>query len=187
MALTDIIQTLLEQAQQNAAKITAQIETDKKNIKAQYDADEKTVMAEIDAKKTDGQVRLNRETQALVAKEKRKFALDAKSRIMKKSLELFYESLVNLSDADYKTLLSALIAHMQLRGTGVVYAPAKRLALTSEVLPSGFQAQASDELTGGIIIEQGKAQIDARFKNLVYSQFKTEIEAFFAQKLNLID
>jgi vacuolar-type H+-ATPase subunit E/Vma4 len=186
MALTDIIQQLLEKAHKDAEAIAAETDVQKQIICTEYEPQEKKLMAEIDTKKKEGKEKLVRETNAFMAKENRKHNLQAKSQVMAKALEMFYEYLITLSDADYKSLMTGLVSLMNLSGSGVFYVPENRLTITTDIVPSGFQVQASEDLKGGAIIQQGNAQIDARFKNLVYSEFKTEFEAFFAQKLNLI-
>ena len=186
MALTDIIQQLLEKAQHEAENIASQTQTLKNEIKSTYEAEKKNILAEIDEKKNLDQARITRETNATISKEKRKHTLAAKSKIMKQSLEFFYNSLINLNDKDYKELMQTLVTQMNLSGSGIFHVPSKRIAVTSEFVPKGFQVQASDELKGGAMIQQGNAHIDVRFFNLVYSEFKTEIESFFAKKLDLI-
>lgn len=186
MALTDIIQQLLEKAHKDAEEVAAQTKEQKLLIQAQYKVEEQAITTEINEKKQNGLIRLSRESKASTAKEQRKHTLEAKSKVMKKALEMFYNYLIGLPDADYKKIMTALVNNMNLSGSGIFHAPANRLAITSDIAPNGFNVQVSTELKGGAMIEQGKAHIDIRFKNLIQSEFKTEIEAFFAQKLKLI-
>lgn len=186
MALTDIIQQLLDQAQKDVGSIASSLESEKQSLAGLLLLEEEADLLAISDQKCDHLAHLDRETGVVVAKEKRRHSLLIKSRVMKKALHDFYEALVALDDSAYKKIMEALVLRMELKGSGVFFVPESRKSVSALVVPAGFQIQTSKDIRGGAMIKQGEAMVDIRFYNLVYSEFKTEFESFFAQKLDLI-
>ncbi|PID70353.1 hypothetical protein CSB37_03130 [bacterium DOLZORAL124_38_8] len=183
MALQDILKKVLEEASKKVSAIELETKEEISLIQSQIEALEKE---ELDALKEEHAARLlsvkeNSETNS--RRKQKQIELAAKCSVLESALDSFYAYLVELSDNEYESILKVLASGIE--GSGKVLVPANRLAVTKNVL-NGFEIEESSDIKGGFIFKGDSLSVDNSFKNIVYSEYKTAIESFFAPKLGLI-
>lgn len=184
MALQDIFQTVLHQARQTAESVQKDAEKEKEVLNEESAAAAKEGSKLLDERKEQALERLNLETNAMASRKVKIAHLNAKNAVIKVAMDKFYDHLVNLPEAEYKKVLTTVVGSLSLSGKGKAIAPKNRTTVTATVLPSGYEVVAGD-VAGGLLIEDDGAVIDSSFKNLIFSEFKADLESFFAGELDL--
>ncbi len=100
-------------------------------------------------------------------------------------MEKLCESLENADDKLYSSVLEKLFAKFPF-STGKVVVPTKRLSITEKFISSGFEVEPSEEIGGGFLAYTDGAEVDCTFRTLIFSEFASELGAYFAEKLKLL-
>lgn len=184
MALQDILQKILDEASAEVVRIEEETRNEEQVLEAESAETLASEQAELVEKQTTAAETLERKTSTMARRETKKQILAAKHAVISNALDKFVAHLENLKDDAYGKLIEKLCS--QLTGTGKLLAPKKRVAITKKFAPKGFDVVECDTVTGGFLVKLPTAEIDNSFTNLVHSEFRNEVEEFFAQKLNLI-
>jgi vacuolar-type H+-ATPase subunit E/Vma4 len=185
MALKDILQKILDEASVEVSRIEDELKDEKKKLDAESKELEVQEMKLVDEKKSSALESLDRKTAAMARRETKKLLLSAKHTVMTAALEKFHEHLCELDDGAYGKILEKLFAKVS-DVDGKILAPKNRVDITKKFAPSGADVVADDSVVGGFVMQSATAEVDNSFQNLVYSEFRNEVEIFFAQKLGLI-
>ncbi len=184
MALQDILQKILDEAAGEVKNLEAAMDGEKKQLKSEADEQTATLLEALAAKKAEALGSIEAKTNAMARRDSKTRQQEARRNVITMAMEKFLEHLVALSDDQYAKVLEKLFT--PITGEGTIYAPKARVAVTKKVAPKGFSVEATEEIKGGFIAKFAKAEVDCSFESVVFSEFRNEIESFFAQKLNLI-
>ncbi len=185
MALQDILQKIIDEANADAARIQDELKVEQKKLEEQAKADE---AQELDRLKENAQTAIasvERKTDAMVRRENQKLMLQAKHAVISEALEKLWSHLCDLSDDKYSDLLKVLLSKVTAT-SGTILTPKNRLDLTKKVAPNGFDVKEDANLKGGIVIRTDKSEIDNSFRTIVFSEFRVELEMVLAQKLGFV-
>lgn len=184
MALQDILQKILDEAAIEVKKIDDELAEEKKQLKAEFDQQTATSLETLSEKKAEALASLETKTNAMARRDSKSQLQQARRTVISRAMVDFHEKLVALPDAEYQKVIEPLLAH--LSGEGTLFVPKTRVELTKKVAPKGFVVEASDDIVGGFVAKLENSEVDCSFHSLVFSEYRNEIESFFAQKLNLI-
>lgn len=184
MALQDILQKILEEATSEIKALDDTLTEDKKQFRIEADKETALALELIAGKKADALASVETKTNAVARRDVKTAIQQARRNVISSAMEQFHNHLVALPDAEYQKVLEKLMD--SLSGEGTLFVPKARVELTKKVAPKGFSVEVSEDISGGFLAKLPKAEVDCSFYSLVFSEFKNEIESFFAQKLNLI-
>lgn len=184
MALQDILQKILDEAAVEAKKIDDSLAVEKKELKSEADKQTAELLEEQASKKADALNSIEAKTNAMARRDAKSRQQEARRNVITEAMEKFLEHLVALSDDQYAQVLEKLFA--PITGEGTVFVPKARVAVTKKVAPKSFSVEETEDIKGGFIAKMANAEVDCSFESLVFSEYRNEIESFFAQKLNLI-
>lgn len=184
MALQDILKKVLEDAAKKVTAIEAEAKIEVANIQKQIETTETEELTTLKEEHALALESIEEGTISTARREQKKFQLAAKCEVLEMALANFYTHLVELSDAEYEKVITALFAG--INETGTIIVPTKRLEVSKKVAPKGSTVEGSEDIAGGFLFKTEAMTVDNSFKNVVYSEYKTTIEGFFAQKLELI-
>lgn len=184
MALQDILQKILEEVTSEIKTLDTALLEEKKQLRKESDKKTTLSLAAIAQKKSDALSSIEKKTNAVARRDVKTKLQQTRRSIISTAMEQFHDHLVALPDAQYQEILEKLIK--PLSGGGVLFVPKKRIEITKKVAPKGFSVETSENIVGGFLAKLPKAEADCSFHSLIFSEFRNEIESFFAQKLNLI-
>ncbi|MCF7846633.1 MAG: V-type ATP synthase subunit E [Candidatus Gracilibacteria bacterium] len=185
MALQDILHKILDEAAEEVKRIEQETQNEKKTLEQESKAQEVQEKKEVEARKVSAIESLERKTEAMARREAKKQLLGAKHRIITTAMEKFHSHFCGLKEDAYGEILKQLFAKVENK-KGIVLAPKDRVELTKKHAPSALEVRADDAVKGGFVVQYGTSEVDNSFHNLVYSEFRNDVETFFAQKLGLI-
>lgn len=185
MALQDILQKILQEAKKQVSEIEKDFQSVAEKLKEESKEMEASAIADLNDRKSKTLEKLTLETETMANREKKKILLGAKNELIEKSLQALLNHLTSLSDKDYTTVLSKMIEGIDL-SEGELRAPSAKAGLLESVAPSGFSVKKDDTVSSGFVFVSKGVEIDNTFENLVFSEFRSDLESFFAQKLALI-
>ena len=70
--------------------------------------------------------------------------------------------------------------------SGKVLAPVNRVEVTKKYVPSDFEVSSSDKVEGGFIFQSGRMEVDNSFRNLILSEYRSDLTTYFAEQLKLV-
>jgi vacuolar-type H+-ATPase subunit E/Vma4 len=184
MALQDILQKILDEAVNEVKILDDELLEEKKQLKVESGKETAAVLATLAEKKEDALRAVVVKTNAIARRDVKTRIQQARRNVISVAMEKFHEHLVKLPDANYQQIVEKLIA--PLTGKGILLVPKARVEITKKIAPKGFTVEASDDIEGGFLAKLSSAEVDCSFRSLVFSEFRNEVESFFAQKLNLI-
>lgn len=184
MALQDILQKILDEAGNEIKKLDDELIEDKKQIKVEADKKTAASLEALAEKKAEALVSIETKTNAMARRDVKSGIQQSRRTVISEAMGKFHEHLVALPDAEYQQVLEKLVA--PLTGEGTLFVPKARIDLTKKIAPKGFSVEASADVAGGFLAKLPTAEVDCSFYSLVFSEYRNEIESFFAQKLNLI-
>jgi len=136
-------------------------------------------------KKNSARKTLDQKTAAMARRETKKQLLEAKHVVITTALKKLYEHLCKLDDAEYGKILEKLFAKIS-NTEGKLLVPKNRATITSKFAPKNLEIVEDSSISGGFVLQSKTTEVDNSFQNLVYSEFRNEVEISFAQKLGLI-
>lgn len=185
MALQDILQKIIDEANADAARIQEELKIEQKKLEEQAKAEEAQELGRLKENAQVAMASVERKTDAMVRRESQKLLLQAKHTVISEALEKLWKHLCDLSDDKYTELLKVLLSKVSAP-SGTILAPKNRLDLTKKVAPNGFDVKEDANIKGGIIIRTEKSEIDNSFRTIVFSEFRVELEMVLAQKLGFV-
>lgn len=179
MALDDIIQSILAEAESEAQKIKqqgiAEIEVLKKDYQAKTEAEEKRIvaLAKKEANKKTEQAKF------LALSQKKAALLTKKQAILDQVYQQALIKLSKLPETDYQKLIAGLIKKLEEKQGEIIPVKGKE-TLTKEALKkSGKPFQLSTKTVagnGGFVFQTAKMTIDNRFSVLIeHARSETEM------------
>jgi len=184
MALQDILQKIIKEAEQQVAEMKKGFAGETAQVEAEFAKKAEQQASELEAKKQSTLEKLTHESATMARRKSKQLLVAAKHDIIAQALQQLLNHLNDLGDADYEALLKKLFAHVDL-SAGTILTSDKRIAVTKKVAPSGFEIKADAAIEGGFIIAGKGVEIDNTFQNIVLSEFRQQLESFFADKLEL--
>ncbi len=184
MALQDILQKILEEAAREVKTLDDALVEEKKQLHIEAEKEAALALESLAQKKADALASVEKKTNAIARRDVKTVIQQARRSVISSAMEQFHDHLVALPDAQYQQVLEKLLD--PLSGEGTLFVPKKRIDSTKKMAPKGFSVEASENIAGGFVAKLPKAEVDCSFHSLVFSEFRNEIESFFAQKLNLI-
>lgn len=184
MALQDILQKILDEAAVEVKDLDASLESEKKQLKSEADEQAAVMLEKLAKKKADALASIEMKTNAMARRDGKSRQQVARRNVITIAMEKTLEHLVALPDEEYAKVIEKLFA--AISGEGKIYAPKARIAVTQKVAPKGFTIEETDEIKGGFIVKFASSEVDCSFESVVFSEYRNEIESFFAKKLNLI-
>ena len=185
MAIDDILQKILAEA----AAVVSDIEKETKVKILDLEKESKKLEEEdrenLKQKKAKAIKTLSDKATAIARQNEKKQLLLAKHEIVKQAKENFCEYLCNLPDSKYSLFISKLMKATHI-DSGKVFVPKNRLELSQSIITEKFDIVASEKIKGGFVLRTATAEIDNSFQNLIFSEFRNDLEEFFAKKFKLI-
>jgi vacuolar-type H+-ATPase subunit E/Vma4 len=185
MSLQDILKRILDEAATEVKNI--EVDTAKeKDILAEESAKiQKAEQDKLDAKTEAVLQSVEKKMSSMARRENSQSLLRAKRNTITSALDLFLKKLENADDKTYGQILEKLFAKTTLP-SGKVFAPAKRLEITSRFAPPGFDVVTHKDIVGGFILQSGGTEVDNSFQSLVFSEFRDALTSYFADQLKFI-
>ncbi len=184
MALQDILQKILDEAAVEVKNINTALEDEKKQLKLEIDKQTALQQEDLEKKKNEALTAIETKTNAMARRDVKSLQQEARRKVITTAMEKFLTHLIELPAAEYQLILEKLM--IPLSGEGVLLVPSSRVEITKKVAPKGFTVEASQDISGGFLAKLPTAEVDCSFRGIVFSEFRNEVESFFAQKLNLI-
>ncbi|MCF7830481.1 V-type ATP synthase subunit E [Candidatus Gracilibacteria bacterium] len=185
MALQDILKKIIDEAGVEIKKIEADLEEKKAKLVANSANIEKAELESLDTKTKNALESVETKTRSMARQENSKELLRTKQVLINDALDSFLVMLEGLDDKMYGQLLEKLFESSRAT-SGKVFAPPKRLEITSRIAPPGFDVVAKNDITGGFVLVTGASEIDNSFRNLVFSEFREALTSYFAEQLKLV-
>ncbi|MCF7812509.1 V-type ATP synthase subunit E [Candidatus Gracilibacteria bacterium] len=185
MALQDILKRILDEAHAEVKKIQDDAEKQKKVLREESDQMEKKELEALNKKTQTVLDSVENKMQSMARRENAQLLLATKQKLIHQAMEEFLKSLENANDKMYGQILEKLFDALPL-SSGKVFAPPKRLEITSQFAPGGFDVVAHKDVHGGFIVRAGGSEIDNSFRNLVFGEFRSELVSYFAEQLKLV-
>jgi len=184
MALQDILKRILDQAQSTARTMQEETDARRKQMARESEFLEKEELAKLKGKAEKVTATIEQKMCSMAKRENAKNILRAKQNVIQTALTQFLDMLEKADDKTYGQILTRLFESLPV-SSGRVYAPPKRLEITTHFAPPGFDVVAHKDITGGFIVRDGDAEIDASLRNLVFSEYKDQLTLYFAEQLRL--
>lgn len=185
MALQDILKRILDEAQGEIKKIEAEADKQKKILQDESAEIEKADLAKLEEKTKIALDSAENKTRSMARRENTQLLLETKQKIIQSALEAFLKTLEDANEKTYGQLLEKLFEKITVR-SGKVFAPPKRLEITSKYAPDGFDVVAHKDIEGGFVLHTGSAEIDNSFRNLVFGEYRDQLTSYFADQFKLI-
>jgi vacuolar-type H+-ATPase subunit E/Vma4 len=184
MALQDILNKILETAAQEVRDINLSLETEQKKLSEKIKKLEMAEFADFNLKSKEVLALVSIKTDSMARRENKRRLLEAKRRLIEKSLNVFLRSLEKADDELYAKILDKLFEKVDVKN-GTIFVPENRVDITTKKVSKNFIVKSDASILGGFIIKNKQVTIDNTFKNLVKSEFKNELEIYFANQLKL--
>lgn len=185
MALQDILQKILDEAAEEVKRIEQETKDEQKKLEQESKKKEVAEKKNVEARKAFAIESLERKTEAMARREAKKQLLGAKHRIVIAAMNKFHDHLCGLKDEAYGAIFKQLFSKVENK-KGTVLVSKDRAELIKKHVPSSLEVKADDSVKGGFVVHYCTSEVDNSFYNLVYSEFRNDVETFFAQKLGLI-
>jgi len=127
-----------------------------------------------------------KKTRSLAKRETDRFFLEKKQEILQSFLESLLEKLENADEKTYAKILSYLFEKLPVRA-GKIFAPTKRLEITSRFAPPGFDVVALKDITSGFRVKSGNLELDQSFHSLLFSEYKNDLVQFLSRELHFFE
>ncbi len=185
MSLSDILAKILEEAQQQMSLLDGEYAQKMTDAEAQAEADYQAQCEALESSFAATNEQLQKKMDFLLRRETSVSSMQAKQDLIAKALQALHDRLCGLPADEYQTVVKALLAPLSQKSAKLMV-PTARLEDTQAVASGAFEIQADEALTGGFVFHQGGTTIDSSFQTLIFSEYKDELTAFFAQKLQLV-
>lgn len=183
MALQDIVKKIIDSAQDEVHQIEASYQDQLQQMKSAAAENEKAALGEVVDNQKTAEEDLVRKSESLVRREQQKRLASVKRELVEKGVGALVCSLQALKGAELRAFYQVLIDRL-----GGVTGKVVLAQVHEEVkdLFDGFEAvEMSDALGGGFCVSTSDQEIDLTFDSLVRSEFRSELEMYFADQLKL--
>ena len=184
MALQDILKKILQEADVSIESLQAELQNQKAELDKASTAQEAQEAADLKDKTEKALASIETKTTSMARRENNQRLLTVKRDLIARCLEAFLASLEEADDATYQSVLKALFAKVNATGTALV--PESRLKASEAVAPKGVTVKADKDIKGGFILKTDHSEINNTFHELVYAEYRSELEMYFANQLKLV-
>lgn len=184
MALQDILKKILDEAQNEVQIIEKNFDEKKKALDIEFAEQEKQDEKMMKEKIVSAIESVEKKMQSMSRRESAKMKLEMKHEIISELMQNFLESLENANEKKYGEILEKLFQNTK-SNSGKIYAPPKRIEITTKYAPQGFDVVAHKDIVGGFILESGGVKIDNTFQTLIFEEFAEPFTLHFAEELKI--
>ena len=185
MALSDILQKILEEAKKEIEQTEKESAEKIKVLEKEYQKKEFEKEQEIKESMIKKKNEVDKKMETLVKMEERNEMLVMKQSVLDKVFEKALEKLVSLQDAEYKKVLICFLEKLSKEDEGTIIAAKDRKPITESALhDTGHTLKVREEgnFKGGFVYQSEKIEINSTFEN-VLKNLKPEIEPEVAEML----
>ena len=184
MSLSDILEHILSQAETDAKQLETEAKVRLESALKELEAKHKI---ELEAQKSQFKKKedsLYQQLEAAMRQEKKALLDDQKRTI----LESYIQALIDKVHQDptgtqAREIFAALLSEIPADATLEV--PAGQKSFWAEI--SNHPTKENTELKAGFIAQVGQASYDGQWETLIHSQWKLDLEAYLADRLQLLD
>lgn len=186
MALQDILKKILLDAETEVAEITSDLEKKKKVMEAESKVIEAQELQSLEAKTASALSSIEEKTSSMARRENARMLLESKQEVIKALLTKFQSTLEELSEKDYSAVITKLISDIT-DTEGIIVTPSSRLVSIKAATPAGMTIETDESIKGGFIFKSKTGgEVDNSFASLVHSEFRSNLEMYFAEQLKFI-
>ena len=183
MSLQDIIKKIQADAQSEVEKIQAGLEQQKKTAEGQAAEAEQESLQVLKEKTNRALKSVDEKTLSMARRENRRLKLATKRRILDGVMQSLLQSLEGADEATYKNLMQALLEKLPF-GKGTLHVPEQKVEVMKG-LAKEFLVQADKDVSSGFILKHQGVEVDNSFENLIFSEYRSELEIYFIDQLKL--
>lgn len=181
MALQDILRKILDEAKKEVTEIEKSVAAQKKVIAEDFSKKELQALEELKEKTNLALSRVEEKTNIMASRENAMDLLEKKQELIKVALDKFLETLENADDKTYGKIISKLFDRITTN-SGNIFAPSRRMEITTNNAPQGFKVVPDNAIKGGFIFRSGGLEIDNSFETLVRKEFSSELTSYFSDQ-----
>ncbi len=181
MSLQDILKKILDQAQAQVKEIEKETAEKKASLVAASSDIESKDLSDLEARTKGAFGSVDTKAQSMARRDTAKMLGGVKKDLVEKSLAALIVHLNGLGDEAYKKFISALLSQVDEKD-GVLEIPKGKKSLYD----TSIELKEVDSVSGGFIFRNKTVTIDNTFESLVYSQFRSQLEIYFAEQLKLV-
>jgi len=187
MALADMLEKIVKDAEKQAEEIKAFAKGEVEKIEAQNSAYLKTQAKDLAEVYAQEKAEIEKQALLQAKMEARTENLKQKRAIIEKTLEAVKEALENISETDYQKLLKGLLKEIAQEFKEAEITPATgRESATKKALadyPNLKLAKTVGKFKGGFIAKTQTAEVDSTFENLIFHIYRGQLELIISQEL----
>ena len=184
MSLQDIIKKILADTQDELQAIERETAEKRAALEAASAEIEAADTKALEARTEAALKSVDEKTASMARRENAKAVAAAKRQLLDQAMEKFLSALLAVDDKAYSEIVEKLLKALPFE-KGTLLVPTEREALTKK-LATGFDIKTTKQFKGGFVAQQGAAEIDNSFENLVQSEYKAELEMYLADQLKLV-
>jgi vacuolar-type H+-ATPase subunit E/Vma4 len=186
MALQDILKKILLDADMEAENTALELEQKKKNLDVASKKLEEKELQALEAKTVSALASIEDKTRSMARREKARMLLEAKQTVIKELLQKFQAQLEGLAEKEYTDVIEKLFKAIS-ETEGVIVTSTARIPATKKVAPTGMTIESDDTIKGGFVFKSKTGgEVDNSFASLVFSEFRSSLEMYFADQLKFI-
>lgn len=188
MALQDLIKKIIAESEKEAQKIIDAALKSVEDIKAEALVVRKTEEEALEVKAQNAVTAVDAKIMTMARRENKNALQVAKRTILDKSMTQLLAAVSDLSEAENKALFVSLIKRLDLSNLDDAkfeVSAKNESALKDALGKSTAKVVVNEEVTSGFMVHIGSAIIDSTLKNLVFAEYKSELEIYIANQLKL--
>lgn len=188
MALSDIINKILEEAQKKAAEILKAAEEEIAKYKTEIEQDKKQQEVEFLEKMDLKKKNIDRKMDTTINMEERNQVLKVKQSLIHETFDKAVEAICKVADSEYKTILENLLKASSIQDykSGSLVPAKGKSAVTKELVAKinpQITVMEEGDFKGGFIFQGDKLEIDSTIESIVLKNLKPSIESDVAKLL----
>jgi vacuolar-type H+-ATPase subunit E/Vma4 len=184
MSLQDIIKKILADTQGDLQAIETEAGDKKQALDKAYAEKQALDKKELEVKAATALKSVDDKTASMARRENSKAIQLAKRELLDQALAKFLDSLISADDKAYTEVCEKLVKTLPFT-KGTMMVPKGKETLMQK-LAVGFDIKATADIKGGFIAASDGSEIDNSFENLVQSEYRSDLEMYFADQLKLV-
>lgn len=185
MALQDILKKILSEADGEIEQIVAASKKEETVLEKDSAEVEEAELKALDINTESALESIEKKTRSMARREKSKIVSKAKQAIIESLLDKLQSKLEATDDVTYEKILVKLFEKIS-DTEGTVKVCKKRMDTTKKVAPKSVKIEVDESVAGGFVFQSATGIIDNSFKSLIHSEFRSELEIYFADQLKFI-
>ncbi|HEY5714404.1 MAG TPA: V-type ATP synthase subunit E [Candidatus Gracilibacteria bacterium] len=184
MSLQDILKEILSQAHTEVEGVKKSLEAEKNQLKKAADADLSQAVDQVKARGKEAAISVQTKMEDMARKENKKVELQTRRAVIDKALLALIDHFGSLSEDHYADFFKKASSDLGSE-KGVFSVPENRKSVAEKNAPSGCEVRFDKNVKSGFVFTSERFTVDNTFENLVMSEFRSPLEIYFTQKLNL--